>query len=303
MDRQIARLLLVVVLSLAAVTHFLPASAPRLALIAKDALTRIVLSLARRSPDGTGATTGADQAGAKAVIIMDDGWLSQYTCGYAKLQEHGLKACIAVIPALVGERGYMDYRQLAVLYLAGWDLLNHTYTHPNLTTLAESEQRKELVKARSWLNKRGFSRGSDVVIYPQGQATSDLQILARTENFRAARDLYSLWDLQSNSTYSAVDICNLISDSTFPAVKDSIDNCIAQKSTLILMLHKLEPVTIDTQMQLDPGLFSKVVDYLAENSTGIQVVTLTEFIASQQPRGRIKEKQHPPPEPGCREEA
>lgn len=217
--------------------------------------------------------------GGAAVIIMDDGWETQYTQGYQKLQAYGFRGCVAVIPALVGQYQYMNYRQLADLYLDGWDLLNHTYSHTDLLTLSPEEQRQQLNKARNWLKRRGFQRGADIVVYPQGSSGPGLTDLLAGEDYVAARSLDELWGVTKNAPLASVDIFNLISDSTFDEAKGAIDFAIAKKRVVILVVHKIEPVTVDTQMQLAEELFNQIVEYMALKSDSLCTLTLTELMA------------------------
>lgn len=278
MDKSLLKLYGCLAVLLVFLLYIFPKGAPRIQRIAEAAKTRLRLE-AYKEASGRGGNVLPGRG--NVVIIMDDGWESQYSQGYPALKEYGFPGCVAVIPGLVGEYQYMSYRQLAELYLEGWDLLNHTFDHRNLLQLPVKEQRSQLVEARSWLKRRGFGRGCQIVVYPQGDSSAGLNSLLVEEGFSAARSLDGLWRVGGDRLLPDVEICNLVSSITFAQVKETVDSVIAEKKTVILVLHKIEPVTVSTQMQLPPELFREVVDYLGQNADYLNVVTMTELLACE----------------------
>ncbi len=216
----------------------------------------------------------------KVVFVMDDGWKTQYSSGYTVLKSYGFKGCISVIPTAVGTHGYVTYDQLAEMYMAGWDMLNHTYSHKNLGALTEKGQTQELVKAKDWLMSHLLVRGADVAVFPQGRFSDDTYAILKREGFVAARSLKSLWTEQANQTKENVEVMSLLSDTQLKIVIERIDEIIESKGTLILVLHKIEPITEHTQMQIEEQMLKDVAQYLYEKKEQIQVVTMTELINS-----------------------
>lgn len=101
------------------------------------------------------------------TITFDDGWSSTYNVAFPVLREHGLEANAAVNPqAVEGEwSGYMHLPQLRELHSAGWSIVSHSWSHPNLTTLSAAELDRELASSKAWIEQQGF-RGSNVFIVP-----------------------------------------------------------------------------------------------------------------------------------------
>ncbi len=220
----------------------------------------------------------AEQGKAHAVFIMDDGWETQYTNGYRILSKYDMKGCIAVIPAAVGQAGYVNYKQLAEMYMAGWDMLNHTYNHMNLEQEPAQTQVEQVVKGKQWLEQHQLTRGADVLVFPNGKFSFETMSILAQKGCVAARSLNSLWVSWKQSTLENVEACNLISHMSFGLVKNAIDKAIANKSNLILILHKVEPVTADTYMQVEEAFLEQVAEYLAQKQQDIQVVTMTELL-------------------------
>lgn len=278
MDKPLLKLYLFLAVFFTLALQFIPAVASRTAAWAVQTVTRVELAMYRAST-GNGSRGTPEGGKGNVVFIMDDGWETQYTRGYKKLKQYDFQACIAVIPSLVSECGYMDYHQLADLYMEGWDLLNHTYNHFNLLDLPGPEQARQVNMAQKWLNSRGLGRGSDIVVFPQGQWSESLLHLIKDEGFAAARSLDSLWSAKSDSLPGDVKFCNLISSITLDEVEAAITGAAENRSTLILILHKIEPVTVDTQMQLTEELFDCIVDLIYANANSLNVVTLTQLLA------------------------
>ena len=277
MRRPLLKLYIIIILALAASIVLLPGIVGKTSAWAAVTVTHADLALYNNRTHDT--ASAAD--GARIAIVMDDGWETQYTQAYKLLSEHGMKANIAVVPSLVDMPGYMTYQQLAEVYMAGWDLLNHTVDHIDLTRLNEDEQIRQITEARAWLYEHQFYSGADIVVYPNG-AYNDITISALEQNnVIAARSLRSVWDAKLGCTREDIEICNLISNMTFSEITAAIDKAAANDSALILMLHKIEPVTDDTKMQFDAQDFLRVIEYLDDNSDRLSVMTMTQLLAEE----------------------
>jgi peptidoglycan/xylan/chitin deacetylase (PgdA/CDA1 family) len=252
MAKPMIKIYAVLLISLALCLLLLPSGLGRTAAWASDASVRIRL-LGNQTAKAAENITGQ----AHVIFVFDDGWDSQYIYGYETLKKYEYCGCVAVIPSAVGTQGYMTYGELADLYSDGWDILNHTYNHVLLTGLPAEEQKKQICKARKWLISRGLSRGADIVVFPAGDYdTSILQTLAAND-FSAGRSLKSLWSVKAACNLEDVEICNISPGMDFEYVKNAIDKAILAKSTVILLVHKIEPVTEDTYKQLPLENFSE----------------------------------------------
>jgi hypothetical protein len=99
------------------------------------------------------------------TITFDDGWLTTYTNAFPILREHGLPANVGIYTDAVGWPAYMNESQLRELHDAGWSMVSHTVSHPNLTEVSDAQLLKEIRDSKAWLEERGF-RGSNVFIVP-----------------------------------------------------------------------------------------------------------------------------------------
>jgi peptidoglycan/xylan/chitin deacetylase (PgdA/CDA1 family) len=216
------------------------------------------------------------------VIMMDDGYESQYTRGYDILKRYGMKAAISVIPAAVGNAGYMNYQQLAELYMAGWDMMNHTYNHIELKGLGAEQQAEQISQGAEWLRGRRLARGSDILIYPGGQHDESTIDAIKKTGVAAARSLKSVWSTALGCTFEDVEICNVISGLSLENIELSIDKAANNRSAVVLVLNKIEPETDDTRMQTDEERLESIIEYIASKDDELDVITPSELLRARQ---------------------
>jgi peptidoglycan/xylan/chitin deacetylase (PgdA/CDA1 family) len=102
------------------------------------------------------------------VFIDDDANKNLITIQKPFYDSLGIVGCAAVPTAFIGANGYCTLSDLEMLRDAGWELLNHTNNHINLSTLTtEEEIRKEIEDCTKKLNEIG-AKGSNILVYPNG---------------------------------------------------------------------------------------------------------------------------------------
>jgi peptidoglycan/xylan/chitin deacetylase (PgdA/CDA1 family) len=175
----------------------------------------------------------------------------------------------------------MDYSELATLYNNGWDMLNHTYNHFNLADLDEREQSEQMLRGRRWLKEKGFVRGSDIVVFPGGAYNGLTLQIMNEQGLVAGRSLATLWVTSDNGMLEDTHIFNVLSTSKLENIKNEIDKAAVNESTLILLFHKIEPVTNDTKMQVDEDMLKSIAAYIDGHGDEISVVTLSGLLAAE----------------------
>lgn len=279
MDKSLVKLLLFIVAAAVLLVLLAPVAMGRTSAWVEDAWTHVRLAA---SNDVMSVPQETEQKG-HVVFVMDDGWETQYTAAYPLFKKYGFPACIAVIPAAVGTDRYLSYQQLGNLYLDGWDMLNHTNNHFNLAGLSKEMQLKQMDDARTWLKDKGLGRGSDILVYPGGAFNQTTLDLMKEEGFAAGRSLKSLWLAGKDCSMEDAEVLNLISNMPFDEVKAAADKAINNRSTIIFMLHKVEPVTDDTHMQIDEEFLEQVLSYISDNSDKLEVVTMSQLLSMIHP--------------------
>lgn len=273
MKRPLLKLYLILAVSLILAVVLVPNVIGKTSSLAVFATTKASLISYNKDND----VPPLPESNAYAVIVMDDGWETQFTKGYEIMSRYGMKGCISAVPTLVGTEGYMRFEQMAAVYMDGWDIFNHTYSHEYLVGLSEDFQTEQMVAAREWLVDHSLKRGADIVVFPNGAFSNDTIKVLGQNDFIAGRSLKSVWDTKIESQREDIEICNLISGSTMKEIKAAVDKAIATESICIIMLHKIEPVTMDDHMQIDEELFEEVIEYLHNNQEDISVVTMSQL--------------------------
>jgi peptidoglycan/xylan/chitin deacetylase (PgdA/CDA1 family) len=87
--------------------------------------------------------------------------------------------------ALVGRPGHFGWRDLRALAAAGHEIAGHTRTHPDLTTLGASAQKREICDDRATLVAHGLRPVN--FAYPYGRYTAQTKRIVRACGYASAR--------------------------------------------------------------------------------------------------------------------
>jgi peptidoglycan/xylan/chitin deacetylase (PgdA/CDA1 family) len=118
------------------------------------------------------------------VVSFDDGYLSHYTHARAVLKAVAWPGVLNLEVNNV-RPGDLTARQVRALIADGWEVDSHTITHPDLTTLTDSELKRELVGSRAYLRRR-FGVRADYFCYPAGQFDARVVAAVKAAGYRAA---------------------------------------------------------------------------------------------------------------------
>ena len=105
------------------------------------------------------------------MLSFDDGERSVYENAFPYMQAAGIVGTSYIVTDWIGSEaapGYCTTAQLLEMQAAGWDIANHTMSHPVLPDLSEAEQIAELTGAEAVLTGLGL-RASKHVAYPSNQ--------------------------------------------------------------------------------------------------------------------------------------
>lgn len=215
------------------------------------------------------------------IFMMDDGWESQYTVGYPLLSKYDIPGNVAVIPSLVGNENYMSKRQLQRLYNEGWDFLNHTETHMDLSTLMLSDQRREIMNGMNWLNEHNFTRTSDCVAYPYGAYDDDTFTVLEEINSPFGRSIIQNIETNSPGEEFRRRVINLVPYVSIEMAKKELDVAVATGETVIFLTHKYGDS--EDSMYCSEEKFEAILKYASElRDTGqIQITTVSEWLKIQ----------------------
>lgn len=220
---------------------------------------------------------------AKVIFMMDDGWISQYNDAFPLLLERGLKGNIGVIPTWIGStpeptwEKIMSLSQLDELYRYGWDLFNHTYTHPNLAMKTAEEVVKQVVDCKNWLNDKGYTRAADILAYPYG-GHNTMVVDALSPHIRYGRTLIEGLESNPKNTPLRGKTRNVVQLSA-DTLKGYVDEAINTGQTLVFCSHMIA-TTPTHSMQYKKADFITVLDYIKSKKDLIENVTVSEWVDS-----------------------
>lgn len=224
----------------------------------------------------------------KVILSFDDDYSTTYDHAYPYMKRYGLKGSVYTISTTVGSPGYTSVSQLNEMYNYGWDICNHTATHPDMSKLtqrqaeAEIQQCADFIKAHGWTRNQGYMH----LAYPHGRFS--LPVLNADTALGLATARGTLPQRQANALDARYLLYTLPIDPTYSRaqVMAEVDKVISSGGVLQLNFHRLttsRPTATIDWLQAD---FDAVVDYLAakRNAGVLDVPTLTEWYNGLKPR-------------------
>lgn len=222
---------------------------------------------------------------ASPVVVMsfDDGLMSVYSKAYPIMAARGLKGTAYIVSNDVINDTNMSLDELHALYAAGWDIANHTVTHPDDLSLLTTEQiAGELAGCANYLIENGMPRAAFDVAYPGGVCTSAvLEAMAatgmRTGRLVTYRPLALPLDEPTMLGASATDPSAL----TPAQIKARIDQAVRNGGVIQLLFHDIVPAVVDPTYELSEATFTSICDYLVAHH--IPALTVSELQGLSRP--------------------
>jgi len=215
----------------------------------------------------------------KIIFMFDDGWKSVYSDAYGIMKKYDYEGSIPVIPLLIGEEGYMSYKEISELYLQGWDLLNHSYSHKENIYDDSNKLLSDFNSARQWMKNRYIGKHSDMIVMPYGQINPYLIMLLKDAQYRNIRTAENIIILDKNKIeYYPVTTINLLTDVTVNEVKDLLTQSFGESKTIILILHKIGAVDNGFGMTYSKDKLEEIIMFIDEHSDEFQVITYSQLL-------------------------
>lgn len=209
------------------------------------------------------------------LFHFDDGWSSQYYEAFKYMHRYGLKGSIAVVPTFVDAPSYMTIGQLQEMHHYNWDMMNHTWTHPDLSTLTPAQIKSELDQTEAWLNNHGFTEASDIVIYPFGGYNQN--VLDYVSNKRAGRSVIETFEAGAPNDVKRIKVKSILNTTPLADLKGNLDEVINTGGTVIYLFHHVSEVA-DEDMKYSTAQFRELVDYVYSKRDQVDVLTTTEYL-------------------------
>lgn len=206
------------------------------------------------------------------TFVFDDGNDTDYTVMKPLFDAQGEVACSAIKTDAVGGGGILTWAEIIELVADGWEIVNHTKTHPDLRGLTEAQVREEFVLSNAAFEAQGIIARN--LAYPGGHHNNLVRRLA-SEYFLSARGVYTLAAFPNgNSNKSPLRtyaLTALVADDHTQGAgyQAAVDEAESNNGWLIFYLH-------DTDAN-DAATIGTLIDYI--QGKGIPIVTINQGLA------------------------
>ncbi|MDD5358566.1 MAG: polysaccharide deacetylase family protein [Candidatus Nanoarchaeia archaeon] len=208
------------------------------------------------------------------AFVLDDGYTKDYTIALPLFTAKGQIANSAIITSLIAyDSSYLTQARILELQTAGWEILSHTVTHPDLRTLTPEQLEDELVNSKSVLESFGCVINS--LVYPIGgdNATVDAATLLyyrcglRSVSYQPTTRGFVMYPI----TLGSLERCNA-GDKAINTWLIAVDECFYtwRNAALIFYTHS---AYIDEETL---GYLTTLLDYI--NSKGLKLKKINEIL-------------------------
>ncbi len=213
------------------------------------------------------------------TITMDDDYGGQYKYAYPILHERNINATAFVFTANIGKTAgngtitFLTIPQMKEMRDAGWEIAAHTITHPDLTTLNNSQIEYELSGSKAYLVANGFD--IKTFAYPYGKYNDNATRIAK-KYFVIARTT----DQGINPIPLSITSFNLegrgVERYNEAVIEGWIDEAIANNQWLILYFHNINANGyIDTSVTEGGQNLTVIANYIKSKVDRGQLKALT----------------------------
>lgn len=203
------------------------------------------------------------------MISVDDGYVSLYDEVYRiLLLERGLSFTSYIVTSYVGTAGYVTWQQIWEMYWNGVEIGNHSDRHLDYTGRSYTSIYNDINNAKSKFVKQGLV-DTTAFAYPFGYSNSNVVKAVKAVGLTSGRGSYDYED-QFNypSTFNqwwieSLSYRNNTKTGSFNQIKPYIDEAIAGRFALSIVLHKVYPGATG-DYELPSVELQKTGDYLLQ---------------------------------------
>lgn len=199
-------------------------------------------------------------------LNFDDGWESAFTKAVPVLNSAGYKGTFYVVTEALGWDGFMTSSNVVTLSQQGHEIGAHTRTHPDLTTLSESDLQWEIVGSKNDLNALGIGNVR-TFSYPFGSFNNSVLNVVKN-NFEGARSTVTLFNTETANKYLLKSV-SLTNDTSVTEVKGWIDQARRDGTWLILTFHRIDEENADYYSTTSSD-FNAIVNYLKAKNVPVR---------------------------------
>lgn len=217
--------------------------------------------------------------GGGMILTFDDGYRTDYEVVFPILKERGLRAVSYITPIFIEKemKEYMSLEQVKALDSAGWDIEGHSYSHPILTELTESEINKELKRVDNFFKQQDLELPRHHA-YPHGNFDDRVEdiVFEYRKTVRKAENNLNQFPLEEGNE-KVLDSIDMGSNS-LDLLKDYVDKAVENNKVAIFFTHDVQPKPFDYGITIEK--FKALVDYALESE--IEILTISELMEKQE---------------------
>jgi peptidoglycan/xylan/chitin deacetylase (PgdA/CDA1 family) len=182
------------------------------------------------------------------TFVFDDGDDTDYLVGKKIFAEQGAVACSAVTTDWINTRNHLTTAEIVALQDAGWEIMSHTVSHPNLRSLSPDDVEAEFSRSKAVLEGLGLTVHN--IVYPFNKSNAMVGEIA-AKYYRSGRGGMNAFNAGDIDPYY---LKSFTMKHDIPLMKSYIDRARADKSWLIFYQHEIDAKVKITDKQ---GTFEK----------------------------------------------
>jgi len=168
------------------------------------------------------------------TFVFDDGDDTDYLVGKKIFAEQGAVACSAIVTDWINTKDHLTAPQIIELRDAGWEIMSHTASHPNLRSLTPEKAEDEFSRSKAVLEGLGLTINN--IVYPFNKSNAMIGEIAG-KYYRSCRGGTNSFNTGAIDPYYLKSF-NMKHD--IPLMKNYIDRAYADKSWLIFYQHEID---------------------------------------------------------------
>jgi peptidoglycan/xylan/chitin deacetylase (PgdA/CDA1 family) len=168
------------------------------------------------------------------TFVLDDGNDTDFLLAKKIFADQGAVACSAITTDRISTPYHMTPAQIVALQDAGWEIMGHTVSHPNLTSLSEATLEEELSRSKLLLESMGLTIHN--IVYPYNKNNEVVRSVV-SRYYRSGRGGTNAYNEGSFDPYF---LKSFTLKHDLPLMKSYIDRAYLDKSWLIFYTHEID---------------------------------------------------------------
>ncbi len=226
----------------------------------------------------------------KCVVMFDDIFASAITEGKAYMDTKNMKGSLYITQDQIDSGGSKaSSAQVQSAFDAGWDVMNHSKTHTDFTSLTDPQIADEVTNCTNFIISSGWNRNNSAYhfAYPFGAFSTASEAVLVGLGYKTQRTIHRY----NQST--PIDNPNLLHcyTTSYPTYSLAnmltvIDQAIARGGTAFILFHNIN-TTPAVGNDFSIADFQTFIDYLVTKSGQIDTITFTQWYGGLASRAGI----------------